>query len=172
MTKQLARKFILGDLVKHTLTDMTYRIAWIDHNSLEAGIISQEAKYNAWEGKVVSLAELELVEPSVHVQRPLKPVSEMSEPEMREHIRLLREGRQEALQNYFSDVAKNYNKKSKSSTTTKPKRTVETLMDKYDLEDKDFAQYLLDNPKVLDLVESLGLDFVKQKYEEQKGEKE
>lgn len=127
----IARKFIVGDLVKHTLTDDIYRITWIAHGDDKAGIVKKEKRYGAWEGKEVPLVELTLVKPSVHTSRPLKPVNDMTTEELREHVRLLREGRHEALVNRSESSGKSKRKrKSKSKSTNKNKsKTSEPTLD-------------------------------------------
>ncbi len=115
----LARKYLQGDIVEHSLSETRYKILLIHAESDEATIIPEdEICWGNENAQKVPLAELNLVKPSIHTSRPFKPVREMSEHEMREHIRLLREGRFESI---------GYKKKKKRKTKT---RTKETEFDK------------------------------------------
>lgn len=143
----LANKFILGDIVEHTISNGRYRITWIDHDDERAGIVRVEKEYGHWEGKEVPLAELKLIKPSIHIDRPLKPVSEMTEDELREHVRLLREGRQEALSSSKSKTSK---KKSKSTKKKKKKASKLTKLKK---------KYPDQSDEVLETVADMGEDW-------------
>lgn len=113
-------KFIVGDKVKHTLEEVVYAIKWIDYNDSKAGIVRTERVNGLSTGKTVPLAELEMVEPSVHIDRPLKPISKMSKEELRKHVRLLREGRREVFVN--TSLGKSGGKKKKKAKKKKRKK--------------------------------------------------
>lgn len=130
MSNPLARKFLVGDIVKHK--DSSYKLQWVNYDNNQCGIIKSETAYGATAGKVVDISEIELIEPTIHKQRPLKPVSEMSTDELREHVRLLREGRQESIINMRREK-----KKRKTKSKSKKKSKTQKLKEKYpDLPDK------------------------------------
>ena len=136
-------KFIVGDIVEDTLGSQG-RISWLDYDEHKAGVVSKENAYGHWEGGVKPLAELKLVEPSVHVNRPLKPINEMDESELREHVRLLREGRQESIVrvNEKSSGSKSKKKKRKKKKKKKSKRA--KLKEKYPDLDSDKLEAVVD----------------------------
>ena len=146
---KLARKFLPGDVVSHTLKPFQYKIVWINYNKDEAGICKNETPTRKVGADVVPLAELELVKPSIHAERPFKPIKDMSEAELWEHVRLLRKGRQEsvvAMSTGSSGKSKSKSKKTKTKTKSKTAK----LKEKYpDLPDSVYDQMLKQGEKTI-----------------------
>lgn len=161
----LMNKFIVGDIVKCAVTDTIYRINWINHERMNAGCSTQESRTGEWTGNVYQLAELEMVTPSIHIRRPLKPINEMTEDELREQVRILREGRQESLVNYFAQNAKkSTSKKSRKKTASAPAISPESFAKTHSCS-KALAKYVLADKKRLAMIDTMGMDFVKTAFE-------
>ncbi len=143
-------KFIIGDVVKYKNKQL--RIQWINHNKQEAGCIVNESTSGNLIGETIPLDKLELVKSSLHTQRPLKPISKMTEDELREHVRLLREGRHE-------EIVNGYHMRKRKSKKKKPSGKLDKLKKKYGVPDKVAKQMLKHGEKDVCLL--MGIEYKK-----------